>query len=157
MCLSFVIQNLFGILSPWGSSNYRPPAPFLYEVASHVKNCHFGDIIIIIIISIIYNYYNYIITSTDVALYRTILRLRLRLRYCVSSCVAWRLDSLRSSGARYKLAPFYQSLLIISLATRCAATWPWSWNQNDSYPMTCACHPKCVLPEYFYLYFYSSK
>ena len=26
--------------------------PFLYEVASHVKNCHFGDIIIIIIIII---------------------------------------------------------------------------------------------------------
>ena len=23
--------------------NYRPFAPFLYEVASHVKNCHFGD------------------------------------------------------------------------------------------------------------------
>ena len=36
-------MNLFGILSPWGSSNYRPSAPFLYEVASHVKNCHFGD------------------------------------------------------------------------------------------------------------------
>ena len=33
--------NSFGILSPWGSSNYRPSAPFLYEVASHVKNCHF--------------------------------------------------------------------------------------------------------------------
>ena len=29
--------------SSWGSSNYRPSAPFLYEVASHVKNCHFGD------------------------------------------------------------------------------------------------------------------
>ena len=26
-----------------GSSNCRPSAPFLYEVASHVKNCHFGD------------------------------------------------------------------------------------------------------------------
>ena len=35
--------NLFGMLSPWGSSNYRPSAPFLCEVASHVKNCHFGD------------------------------------------------------------------------------------------------------------------
>ena len=31
------------ILSPWGSSKYRPSAPFLREVASHVKNCHFGD------------------------------------------------------------------------------------------------------------------
>ena len=31
------------MLSSWGSSNYRPPAPFLCEVASHVKNCHFGD------------------------------------------------------------------------------------------------------------------
>ena len=45
MCYSFKILNLFGILSPWGSSNYRPSAPFLYdyEVASHVKNCHFGN------------------------------------------------------------------------------------------------------------------
>ena len=43
LCLSFKILNLFGTLSPWGSSNYRPPVPFLYEVASHVKNCHFGN------------------------------------------------------------------------------------------------------------------
>ena len=43
MCLSFKFLNLFGMLSSWGSSNYRPSAPFLYEVASHVKNCHFGD------------------------------------------------------------------------------------------------------------------
>ena len=42
-CLSFKIMNLFGILSPWGSSNYRPSAPFLCEVVSHVKSCHFGD------------------------------------------------------------------------------------------------------------------
>ena len=28
--------------SMWGSSNYRPSAPFLYGVASHVKNCHSG-------------------------------------------------------------------------------------------------------------------
>ena len=44
-------MNLFGILSPWGSSNYRPSVPFLYEVASHVKNCHFG------------NYYYYYVTD----------------------------------------------------------------------------------------------
>ena len=50
MCLSFKILNLFGILSPWGSSNYRPSAPFLYEVASHVKNCHCGDYYYYIII-----------------------------------------------------------------------------------------------------------
>ena len=48
MCLSFKILNLFGILSPRGSSNYRPSAPFLYEVANHVKNCRLGD----------YYYYN---------------------------------------------------------------------------------------------------
>ena len=24
-------------------SFYRPSVPFLYEVANHVKNCHFGD------------------------------------------------------------------------------------------------------------------
>ena len=43
MCLSFKIRNLFGMLSSRGSSNYRPSAPFICEVASHVKNCHFGD------------------------------------------------------------------------------------------------------------------
>ena len=43
MCLSFKILDLCGLSSPWGSSNYRPSAPFLYEVASHVKNCHFSD------------------------------------------------------------------------------------------------------------------
>ena len=33
------ILNLFRTLSSWGSSrpNYRPSAPLLYEVASHVK------------------------------------------------------------------------------------------------------------------------
>ena len=25
------------LAASWGSSNYRPSAPFLYEVASHVK------------------------------------------------------------------------------------------------------------------------
>ena len=59
MCLSFKILNLFGMLSPRGSSNCRPSAPFLYEVASHVKNCHFGDyyyyyIIIIYILLLLY-------------------------------------------------------------------------------------------------------
>ena len=39
---SFKILNLFRILlSPWGSGNYRLPAPFLYEVASHVKKLPF--------------------------------------------------------------------------------------------------------------------
>ena len=41
-CLSFQILNLFRTLSSWGSGNYRPSAPILYEVASHVKNCHSG-------------------------------------------------------------------------------------------------------------------
>ena len=36
------ILNLFRTLSSWGSGNYRPSAPLLYEVASHVKNCHSG-------------------------------------------------------------------------------------------------------------------
>ena len=47
-------MNLFGMLSSWGSSNYRPSAPFLYEVASHVKNCHFGDY-----------YYGRVVQTTD--------------------------------------------------------------------------------------------
>ena len=55
MCLSFKILNLFGILSEY-CSNRRPSAPFLYEVASHVKNCHFADYYIIIIIIIITSY-----------------------------------------------------------------------------------------------------
>ena len=37
-------------MSSWGSSNYRPSAPFLYEVASHVKKTAILAIIIIIII-----------------------------------------------------------------------------------------------------------
>ena len=41
-CLSFQILNLFRTLSSWGSGNYRPSAPFIYEVASHVKNCYSG-------------------------------------------------------------------------------------------------------------------
>ena len=57
MCLSFKILNLFGMLSPWGSSNYRPSAPFLHEVASHVKNCHFG------------NYYYYLYLSIYLSIY----------------------------------------------------------------------------------------
>ena len=40
--LSFKILNLFRTLSSCGSSNYRPSAPFLYEVANHIKNCHSG-------------------------------------------------------------------------------------------------------------------
>ena len=40
-CLSFQILNLFRTLSSWGSDNYRPSAPLLYEVASHVKQLPF--------------------------------------------------------------------------------------------------------------------
>ena len=36
-CLSFQILNLFRTLSSWGSGKYRPSAPLIYEVASHVK------------------------------------------------------------------------------------------------------------------------
>ena len=41
MCLSFKILNLFEILS----RNYRPYLCLssIDEVASHIKNCHFGD------------------------------------------------------------------------------------------------------------------
>ena len=37
ICLSFQILNLLRTLSSWWSGNYRPSAPLLYEVASHVK------------------------------------------------------------------------------------------------------------------------
>ena len=47
-----LLQNseliLFRTLSSWGSSNYWPSAPFLYEVASHVKKTAIPAIIIII-------------------------------------------------------------------------------------------------------------
>ena len=39
---------LFRTLSSWGSNNYRPSTPFLYEVASHVKTAIPAIIIIII-------------------------------------------------------------------------------------------------------------
>ena len=41
--MPFQILNLFGMLSSRGSVkiNYRPSAPFLYEVASRVKNAHY--------------------------------------------------------------------------------------------------------------------
>ena len=48
MCLSFKILNLFGILSRWGNSNYRPSALFFYEVASYVEKTAISAIIIII-------------------------------------------------------------------------------------------------------------
>ena len=44
-CLSFQILNLLRTLSSWGSGNYRPYAPFLYEVASHVKQLPFGPLL----------------------------------------------------------------------------------------------------------------
>ena len=33
-------------MSSWGSSNYRPSAPFLYEVASHVKKLPFRPLLL---------------------------------------------------------------------------------------------------------------
>ena len=44
VCIVF----LFGTLSPWGSSNYRPSAPFLYEVASHVKKVPFRPLLLVL-------------------------------------------------------------------------------------------------------------
>ena len=40
------LLNLFTTLSSWGSDNYRPSAPLLYEVASHVKKTAIPAIII---------------------------------------------------------------------------------------------------------------
>ena len=45
-CLSCQILNLFRTLSSWGSENYRPSAPLLYEVASHVKQLPFRPILL---------------------------------------------------------------------------------------------------------------
>ena len=41
LCLFFQILNLFRTLYSWGSGNYRPSAPLLCEVASHVKQLPF--------------------------------------------------------------------------------------------------------------------
>ena len=50
ICLSFQILNLFRTLSSWGSINYRPSAPLLYEVASHVKKLPFRPILLLLLI-----------------------------------------------------------------------------------------------------------
>ena len=38
------------MLSSWGSSNYRPSAPFLYEVASHVKKLPFRRLLLLLLL-----------------------------------------------------------------------------------------------------------
>ena len=50
ICLSFQILDLFRTLSSWGSGNYSPSAPLLYEVASHVKKQPFRPILLLYII-----------------------------------------------------------------------------------------------------------
>ena len=47
-CLSFQILKSFRTLSSWGSDNYRPSAPLLYEVASHVKQLPFRPILLLL-------------------------------------------------------------------------------------------------------------
>ena len=47
-CLSIQILNLFRTLSSWGSGNYRPTAPLLYEVASHVKKLPFRPLLLLL-------------------------------------------------------------------------------------------------------------
>ena len=48
--ISYKILNLFRTLSSWGSSNYRPSAPFLYEVASHVKKLPFRPLLLLLLL-----------------------------------------------------------------------------------------------------------
>ena len=47
-CLSFQILNLFRTLSSWGSITYKPSAPLLYEVSSHVKQLPFRPLLLLI-------------------------------------------------------------------------------------------------------------
>ena len=47
ICLSFQNLNLFRTLSSWVSGNYRPSAPLLYEVASHVKQLPFRPLLLL--------------------------------------------------------------------------------------------------------------
>ena len=49
-CLSFQILNLFRTLSSWGSGNYMPSAPLLYEVASHVKQLPFRPLLLLLLL-----------------------------------------------------------------------------------------------------------
>ena len=49
--------------------NYRPPTPFLYEVAGHVENCRFGDcyysrvdlfisvVVVVVVVVVVYRGY----------------------------------------------------------------------------------------------------
>ena len=48
--LSFQILNLFRTLSSWGSDNYRPSAPILYEVASQVKQLPFRPLLLFLLL-----------------------------------------------------------------------------------------------------------
>ena len=42
---------LFRTLSSWGSGNYRPSAPLLYEVASHVKQLPFRPLLLLLLLT----------------------------------------------------------------------------------------------------------
>ena len=42
-------------LSSWGSINYRPSAPLLYEVASHVKQLPFRPLLLLLLWSVIFS------------------------------------------------------------------------------------------------------
>ena len=48
-CLSFKILNILRTLSSWASDHYRPSAPLLYEVASHVKQLPFRPILLLLL------------------------------------------------------------------------------------------------------------
>ena len=47
--VSFKILNSFRTLSSWGNGNYRPSAPLLYEVASHVKQLPFRPLLLLLL------------------------------------------------------------------------------------------------------------
>ncbi len=87
-CLSFQILNLFRTLSSWGSSNYRPSAPLLYEVASHVKKLPFRPLLLLFRYTVISN------ISTIVAVVvcfifkvHVVWRFRLHYRFLRISCL----------------------------------------------------------------------
>ena len=89
---------------PVGSSNCRPSAPFLYEVASHVKNCHFGVIIILLLL---------VTTRNSDAIYPTS-------RYPINNSRSGSYDRTTDRTYAYFSAPTFQLCEKYTPVDRCA-------------------------------------
>ena len=73
ICLSFQILNLFRTLSSWGSINYRPSAPLLHEVASHVKQLPFRPLLLLLLLFVLFVLFLLLIKRTAFLDFSTIM------------------------------------------------------------------------------------